>query len=317
LLAAGAEAANPSLPPALEAAISSDSDFVARIDAAAVEKSPFLKALWGERIGEWTGRLAPSGLAVEDILQVVIAAPSAAIGVRSRAGDERTREVPTVVAVALGKPLDLEKLSLGLSALWEGRRTAERSRLGEDDVVALRGGNAEESVVYAALSTAKTTIFFSTDGERLREVLARERSGLFEKIPEELARLEAGLPESSQARTVMRPPALWRDGGSSPSTMSGRVLEPFREIQSLALAIDLAEEARLLLIGELRDENSARNLSTLLSTFILPNLQQVLSNRGGTALRVEDAFDVQSEGSTMRISLRIRPEDLRAMTAPR
>jgi len=317
LLAPIAATARPSLPSAVEAAISSDSDFVARLDVRAIEESPFVKSLWGDRIAEWAGRLSPAGLCAEDILHVLVAARSEAIRPEAHSERDRSHGLPAVVAVALGKPLDPEKLSAGLAALWEGRRIPGLARLGDVDVLELRSDKPEEPILYAALSTPGTTVFLSTHRDRLQEALARERSGRFEKVPDAIARLDATLPERSEARTVMVAPAFSRERDGREPTMSERVLQPFREIQSLALAVDLAEDATILLVGEMPDEDAARRLGTLLSTFVLPNLQRVLSERLGNAIRLEDTFAVESSGSAMRLSLRLTPEELKAMSGPR
>jgi hypothetical protein len=315
LLAAGAQA-DSALPSALEAAIAPDSDFVARIDARALEGSPFLNALWGDRISAWTGRLAASGLAPGNVRHILIAAPGASIR-GSRAQGESSREIPSVVAVALAKPLDLERLSLGLASLWERRRGVERSRIGEHDVLALAGATPADAVLYAGLSSAGTTVFLSTHGERLGDALSREKSGSFENLASDLSRLEATLPRDAAVRAVMLPPALWREGESSAATMSERVLQPFRDMKTLALGLELSDDARLLLVGEMPDEEAARRGGTLIATFIFPSLQQLLSERTGAAIRLEDAFDVETEGATVRVSLRIAPEDLKAVTGPR
>jgi hypothetical protein len=316
-LAAAAEDAPPSTPSAAEAAISSDSDFVARLDVRAIQESSFVSTIFGDRITEWSGRLAPAGIGVEDVLHVLVAARSETIDAEAPAARDRSRGFPAVVAVALAKPLDLERLSSGLAALWAGRRSPGRSKLGDQDVLELRSENPEDPVLYAALSIPGTTVFLSTHRQGLQEALARERSGRFEKTPEALARLDSTLPERSEARTVLRVAAFGQKRAGQELTMSERVLQPFREIQTLALAVDFAEEATIHLVGEMPDQDAARRLGTLLGTLVLPNLKRVLSERLGNSIRLEDTLSVETDGATMRLSLELTSEELKAVSGPR
>jgi hypothetical protein len=97
--------------------------------------------------------------------------------------------------------------------------------------------------------------------------------------------------------------------------MSKRPSFPFRGLRSLALTLDLAEEARIGIIGEHADHAAAKNLEVLLTSLLLPNLERVLSERLGTALRFEDSLEVESEGSTTRLTLRLGAQDLMPLSA--
>jgi len=324
-VAFSAAAQNRPVSPAIEAAILPGADFFARFDPAAVERSPLVRSLWGDSVARFAARLESSGIAASDIAEVLVSARSESVAPEGARLGKRADGVPVVVAVSLKKKIEPEKLTSVLSELWEGRRTATRSELEGAAVIELWSSSPEDPPVLAAAAASGTTVFFSTHRESLEGALARERSGRHEKLGEELARVDASLPSGLEARTILLPAQLWerfpatREKGEEqrPPTMSERALLPFRGLRSMAVTLDLAEEATIGLVGELADEPAARSLETLLTTLLLPNLERVLSERLGTAIRMEDALEVESVGSTTRLTLRLGAKDLKPLSESR
>jgi hypothetical protein len=315
-------AENPPVAPAIEAAILPGADFFARFDPAAVERSPLVRSLWGEAVSRLAARLESSGIAASDIAEVLVSARSDSVAPEGARRGERGDGLPAVIAVSLKTKIEPEKLTALLSGLWGGRRTASRSELEGAALIELQPASPGEPPLLAAAPASGTTVFLSTHRESLEGALARERSGRHEKLAEELARVNASLPSGLEARTILLPAQLWerfsatREKASEqrPPTMSERALLPFRGLRSLALTLDLAEEARIGIIGEHADQAAAKNLEVLLTSLFLPNLERMLSERLGTALRLEDSLEVDSEGSTTRLTLRLGAEDLMPLT---
>lgn len=318
-------AQNPRVPPAIEAAILPGADFFARFDPAAIERSPLVRSLWGDGVSRLLARLESSGIAVSDIAEVLISGRSDSVAPEGAGPGDRADGVSAVVAISLKAKIDQDKLAAFLAALWEGRRTASRSELDGAALIELRSSSPQDPPLLAAASASGTTVFLSTHRESLEGALARERSGRHEKLGEELARVDASLPSGLEARTLLLPARLWERFASTKEkgserrqpTMSERVLLPFRGLRSLALTLNLAEEARIGIVGEQADPAAARNLEVLLTTLFLPNLERVLSQRLGTAVRLADSLEIGSAGSTTRLTLRLGAEDLKPLSGPR
>ena len=317
--------------PAVAAAVIPGADFFARLDLAAMRRSGFAEALPEGAagalplpLGRWkevAGRLEGAGIATADIVEILVSARSESVEVAAPAKRDPRRAVPSLMAVTLESPLSTAKLEAAVSALWEGR-SATLIEVGDSALVELAPDGPRGRPIYAASSRQGTTIFLSTDRASIEGALARERAGVYEKLPEELTRIDESLPEDLAARMVLLSPNRFTEklfapkakgAGTRPKTIAESMLEPFRELRSLSLALDLTGEARIALIGELSGDEQAQVARTLLTTMILPNLSKALSTRFERLAPVADSLSVDGEGPRARVTLRLSPRDLSMM----
>jgi hypothetical protein len=314
--------------PAVAAAVVPGADFFARIDLAAMRRSGFAEALPEGATGslplpfgrwkEVAGRLEGAGIATPDIVEILVSGRSNSVEVAAPGKRDPHRAVPSLMAVTLESPLSTANLEAAVSALWEGR-AATLTEVDDSALIELAPEGPRGRPIYAASSRQGTTVFLSTDRASIEGALARERTGAYEKLPEALARVDESLPTDLAARMVLLSPDRFTEKlfapkakgvGTRPKTIAESMLEPFRELRSLSLALDLTGEARIALIGELSGDEQAQVARTLLTTMILPNLSKALSARFERLAPVADSLSVDGEGSRARVTLRLSPHDL-------
>ncbi len=319
--------------PGVEAAILPGADLVARIDLDAVRSSGFLDSLSaGDSesraipMGTWTElsrRLEASGLPAGDVREIFVFARIDVIEFAAPGKRDRSGPVPALAAVSLANPISTEKLAAALAAVWEGRTTSPFTA-GDAAGIELVSAKPGERSIFAATSRKGTTLYLATDREILEGALARDRSGAYEKLSADLTRIDDSLPAGLDARVILLAPSRLtaklfdkpgRGTGNRPATMAESMLEPFRQLGSLTLAVDLTDDARIALVGDLSGEDEARSARTLMATMILPNLSKALSARFGSLVAFAESLTVDGEGSTARLNLRLSGGDIRTLFA--
>jgi len=335
----GCGARGRSKPAGVEAATVPDADLLLHFDLAAVRETAMgrrMEELRDSRTGTDSPATAvdekrkeieaASGLTREDVSAVRLSANVANLDLAGEEGAARMAKANAVLGIGLLKSVTLDQIEAALRVLAAGRSdvTVSRTTLNEMPAVAVRSADPSEPAAYATLSADAKTVFLALNGSSLSAALSREREGRPAKVPDDLAGVAAAVPVGAQLRLLFRAPETLRaqirdrieetraraqqDPGAG---MTLGFLAPFQDLRSLAFGLRFEEDMAAVLATDLGNEQAAQQSAILIQTMILPMLQGALAEQAGASpARVAESLQVGSEGSSLRITLRITEEDL-------
>jgi len=328
LLAVGAEGGEPGRETSTpDAAIVSGADLVGRIDFGAMQSAPIVQKLEQAHKNERVRQVSEAnrrfeeatGLKREDLRSIIFSANTGTFDA-NLPESERLEKVDGVIAIALAKPLTLERLTQGIQAMAADGPppSVSRKKLAGRTVLLVRPSTPEQNAAYLATSRDGATIFLTLSETSLAVALAREHSGRYEVASASIVSAQAGMPADSQLRFAFVVPELLRSqirGGlnnakDNPSAaMMEGFLRNFQNIRSLSLSVGLSQDMALHLAGDLGDTESAQQAAMMIQTMLAPMLKAALESRG-TPTAIAESFRVAPEGSSLRLGLRLSAEDL-------
>jgi hypothetical protein len=265
-----------------------------------------------------------TGLRPEDLLAVVVSADLAGVDLDAPEPDIETANA--VVGVHIAKALSTAKLSAALKA----SAPAQASQVSDVDLsgtpaILIRAEDENEPDIYAASGPGDTTLFVAANSASLLAALERAASGNHISLPAPLENVRKALPADAQVTIAFLAPQELRDkivtqleeAKQDPAAaMTASFADPFKNIQSLALAAQCGDELQISIAGDLGSDGAATQVATLLQTMALPMIKGTVAEWvGKPPSEIDDRFDVATEGPALRIGVRMTAEDLAALRA--
>ena len=321
--------------PGLDAAIVPDADLLGRMDFQAVKQSAAYKSLQEqepEGEAEEGAKAAlelvkklkeATGLSDDDIVGFLMSADTDSMDWNAK-GEDEAKEIERfafVLAVALNKPLSIEKLQAGIeAAVKEGPQPEFASATFAGAPGLIIKDPKKKKAIHVTTAQDEKTLYFALNTASIEGAVQRERDNKPTQVSAAMASVEKALAESSQARLLFVVPDVLRGkikefldkGAEDPmAAMAEGFIKPFQNIQSVAIGAYYAEGVDINLAADLGDEQAAVQAATVLQTMVLPMLKGGMAKAlEKTPAEVADKIVVSSEGQALRITVKATVEDL-------
>lgn len=331
----------------IEAAIVPGADLILSFDVRAVQEAAIVKKM--EQIQEEAAKKNPlvqleakkkkrfeeaMGLTVDDIISVLVSADIDSLDLSGKNPSPNIEELVGVMALALAKPVSIDKLKAGLKIMAEGNPMVKGTpmakiaeiKLGGTTGLRMTSGATGASNIYVATSTDGKVVYVALTQDSLQQALDRADKGQYEQIPSEVSKIEGALPGGTQMRVVFRAPNALRDrikkeiadmrrkAGSDPgSAMALGLIAPFEKIKSLALGVKFDVDAEVCLLGDLGGAQQASQATMVIQSMVIPMMQGMITQgMGGGAPDISKNLKLTSEGSILRLTFRMKESDMLA-----
>jgi hypothetical protein len=311
---------------AIDAAIVPNADFVVRIDINAIRQAPIVKQLEKDQDNKVDTKPAyekfrqATGLTKDDVQAVVVSANTTHFDFANGADQTNLAQMTGVAAIELGKPLTTDKLMEGLKVvLDDSKATLSKVDMEGTPAVLVQSTKPDAPNAYAATSSDTKTVYVALNKASLQAALQREKKGVVAASPPQLQTLSN---PASQANLAFVAPQGLRDKvqaqlSKSQESPGGAMLSgfiaPFKDLQSIALGINWDTGMQLNIAGDLGTAQAATQVAALIQTMGMPMLKNLAAKSSGkTSLNLDEQFNVSTENTALRISLRFTGENIQA-----
>ncbi len=331
----------------VQAALVPSADFVARVDLESIRATSacqdFVKKEEGEAEKEAEKEAEDSeaaksaadqleeiqritGLTSDDVSMLLVSADLEAMEVGGEgAAKKDLSKANGVLAIQLKKPLPNAKLveaAKAAAAKSKGGQ-AEEVQVAGQTAVRLVTEKADDPDLYLTMAPGETVVYVAPNTTSLEGALQRAGSGEMSALPAELQTVQGTLPAGAQLKLAFVAPDKLRQGIQEQLTkakedpeamMWAGMLEPFKDLRSLAIGAECSAELRVGIGSDLGTPEGAVQLATMLKTMVLPMAQGGLAKTlGKQPQEVEDRLEVSTEGQTLKIGVRLTQEDMAAI----
>jgi hypothetical protein len=313
-------------------------DFVARVDFEAFRNTPAYKNLVKD--DEATEEAASesvkaqgkveqleeirriTGLTPDDIVAVIISADLDTVDLGGEETEPDISKVNAVLAVQLSKSLPNTKLVEAAKAIAgkDNRGTAEEVQVAGQPAVKLSSEDEDEPDLFVTSGPGEQIVFMAPNTASLEGALKRARSGEFSGVPAGLETVRGTLPAGAQFKLAFLTSPELRQGireqlekaKEEPDAMmlSGMV-EPFKDLQSLAVGVECGDGLRVGIGCDLGSPESANKVATMLQTMVLPMVTGGLAQSlGKEPQEISDRLEIKAEGQALKIGVKFTQEDI-------
>lgn len=318
--------ATPTPKRAIDAAIVPNADFVVRIDVNTIRQAPIVKQLEIAKGNTVETKPADNyekfrqttGLTKDDVQAIVLSANTANFNFANGAAQTSLPQLTGVAAVELDKPLTIDKLIAGLQVLMDdAQATFSRFELEGTRAVFIQPTKPNEPGAYAATSRDAKTVYIALNKASLQAALQRAKKGVMSANRPELQNLSH---PAAQAKLAFMAPQGLRDtlqaqlakSQESPQgAMLSSFIAPFKDLRSVALGIHWDTGMQIDIAGDLGSAQAATQVAALIRTMGLPMLKNYTAKSSGKMpFNLDKQFNVSTEDTALRISLRFTGEDI-------
>jgi hypothetical protein len=331
----------------VQASLVPSADFVARVDLESIRATPacqdFAKKEEGEAEKEAAEEAEDSeaaksaadqleeiqritGLTSDDVSLLLVSADLEAMEV---GGEEAAKKdfskANGVLAIQLKKPLPNAKLleaAKAAAAKSKGGQ-AEELQVAGQTAVRLVTEKADDPDLYLTMAPGETVVYVAPNPTSLEGALQRVASGQISALPAELQTVQGTLPTGAQFKLAFVAPEKLRQGiqeqlakaKEDPEAMMwAGMVEPFKDLRSLAIGAECGADLKVGIGSDLGSPEGASQLATMLKTMVLPMAQGGLAKAlDKQPQEVADRLEVNAEGQTVKIGVRLTQEDMDAI----
>ena len=324
------------------AAVVPGADFIAKVDVAAIRDTSACKdladdagkpdpdaAAEGEEEAAAAAKKAMqlaelkriTGLTPDDVVSLLVAADIDSLDLDAEHRSENLEKANGVVAINIAKPLTPAKLAEALKLVSKDEEgQASEIEVAGYPAVHVQSTEPEKPDMYAAVATGNRTVFLAGNQASLEGALQRANSGDFGTIPPPLETVRQTLPAGAQVKLAFLTPAKLQEGIQEQLAKAQQdpeaarwagMLDPFKGMKSLGMGVECGAELKVGIGADLGAAEAAQQVAAMLNGMVVPMAKSGLAQElGKTPAELQDRFSVSSDGSALKISVRLTQEDV-------
>jgi hypothetical protein len=327
-----------------QAALVPSADFVARVDLEAIRATPACQDFAKDDVEKTKAEPAMpdseavkgtadqlkeiqkiTGLTADDVAAILVSADLEAMDLGGEGVERDISKASGVMAVQLKKPLPNAKLveaAKAAAAKSQGTK-AEDIQVAGQAAVRLVAAKEGDTDLYLASAPGDLVVFAAPNTASLEGALQRAQSGQLVALPAELETVRGTLPTGAQFKLAFLAPPKLRQGiqdqlakaKEDPEAMMwAGMVEPFKDLRSLAIGVECGAELKIGIGGDLGSPEGASQVAMMLQTMVLPMAKGAMAKAlGKQPQEIEDRLEVKAEGQALKIGVRLTQEDVAAM----